>query len=485
MSEESLRSLLKISEDLLFSLNLPESVIIKYKTIREAALYKADYENKKGNASFMHRLDVSHEITRSYAKVIEFMVSGMNNSLDKYTRLLEILGQKIDTRLTKSKSRALENLLRDLPKLNSSRKEVQDDIIEKFKDLEETELNNLKELATEFEEYDNKIDMVIERVKDGLNEKEKKLKDIETDLNVISMNAIKETERIQEFQSRISPSGRSTETGFPKMKSVEEFILDNVKLSEEKDQLNSILERSKSAFTTDISQIQHKYETQIKALIVSHQEEIARLNEIKNNDLEVLDINHRERENSLLERLEQLAFEDTGVLKEMRVNVEKIEKSKLEYVKAFDESLKILDPLYDENFTVHTEWLSREKSRKKHYKETFNKQFVDLLIKCEFALFMIEKLKKDNSNLVDKLQEFMRNQDLPRVKDVSKMIDINEPENIESKIKENLRANNEIMKNFENARSKLLENIQTSKESKLLARSDTFENLYTKYLLKS
>ncbi|CAG9310046.1 unnamed protein product [Blepharisma stoltei] len=532
MGDDSIKLLLRIAEDILFSLNLPEAILSKYKSIREAAIYKADVETMKTHSPYLHRLDVSHEIIRNYSKVMDFMIAGMSTALEKHNRILEIVGKKVEITQLTNRSRAMEVLLRDLPKLTASRKEFNNDILDKFRDLEENELENLKAIAQDFEEFENQTVLAIDKVKEALLEKEQKMKEIENELSIISINAAKETEKIQEYQLKFSPrsnSARSSQLDFHKMKNVDELIMENMKLNEEKEEILNQLEKAKNAYAIDLENLQHKYEIQIQSLIDSHEQEKNRLNELKNSELEEIEIANRERENNLLEKLEKVTLEDTGVLKEMRINMEKLESTKMEYVNAYNEAINILQPLYEEFYAGHHEWIIKEKSRKKFYKGKFNKQFIDLLIKCEFALFLIEIYKNENDNLGSRLEEIIKKQESPQIIEIDQEIikdprtisrlseishhsdttkenprsssregiktpenipmtlsEINKnPEKIDEKIKQHLKTNGEVLKNFEKARTRLLDNIQNSKESKSLSRSDTFENLYTKYLLKS
>ncbi|CAG9321411.1 unnamed protein product [Blepharisma stoltei] len=483
-------SLLSILEEMLFSMPLKIQLVQKYERMREIAFSKlnlqsdtthiwklqqqahsnAESKNKekteeKNNENiFIERLKQSHIITKNYAALVTRLVLLLEAHYSNISDLLENSKEKRPNLMIS------ENEIQGFPRF-----QVNAEIISKCSEIEFSESTYLEKIQKLFDaEEDNlkdvneQISRIIQENKTAskrcheqiLNEiSQKEMVYKELDLTKKRMQDIDTEYKIKIEELKLAWERSEIETKNSYFSEINELKTKLSIQNEENSKLTQELGEIKNRISLETSEIHKLYENKLEDLNNS----ILHQTSFHKQKIQELELSFHGRESQLLNQLDKLQTEDSSVLRNLRENIERLQVKVQELRDVLKAVCDRTSPIFDkfagkediaEDFARRKEEISdfAENDSWEHYSE--------LLTELEFIGYAFSKLSTDNDWLIDRLDECSKeNEDL-------RQIPHHLPETRSSTFEEvlsSLSANKLILRDFQEARSKLMNHFTDSK----------------------
>ena len=437
---ESLAHLLEVAEgkcylEILFSFPLPYEVVLKYEVMREKTFERVglvhsstkiwkmqrDANNKvklktskisleeteKFSQEYQTRLETSHEITLKFAKYIEERLHSLHKICSKAHGLIDA------TPLSPLK---FQNQLEELDLIRYKD-------FSRLKEMEVIELRLLDQLSKRHIHKEANLLVLIEQIKDKMGYYDHSVRTLEQQIDAIQLQHHSQqgemNSKIQELTLKLNFKSNELEKNKGFQSSSSE---NNEKLREENNIIslqNLHLQNSVEELARNENQLVDRYIKEIGRL---HDEIESLKRIIKSKDSESPDIYLEKHESSLgySKRLKEVL----GIIREITHNV------------------------FEKYGTIQSEW---QDSSWKEELSSYSGEYRDLLLEIEFLCYMIVKLTSDNNWLVDRLADLGKENH--KLKGDGKSPT---PNKIKEDIYSDLRNASNALKEFEEARDKLL-----------------------------
>jgi hypothetical protein len=363
---------------------------------------KVEFEEILEGNDFNCRLESSHDITIKFARHLEERFVAMQKLFGKLQSLLESCIQPLTHR-----PNGLEEL--ELIRFKD---------LSRFKEMEMIELRLLEHFSSKFANKESDFLVLIERVKDKLSHYDQSLRSLEEQLDIIRLqNHQKESElsgKVQELSAR-------AELHRSELESMKSFQITNFESTDR-------LKDEKLSLTFQINHLKNTIEEMNRAekqVNEKHAAEICKfLFEIETNK------------------------KNLRIFAEQAGNFEASQKRLHEILTAIQE---VTHAVFLKYGLSQSEW---QDSHWKEELETYNEEFGDTLVEIEFLCFMIAKLTSDNNWLVDRLSEFGKAQRVAEPRSTAQG-------KLKTDVINDLKAASNALKEFEEARDKLLSQFDT------------------------
>lgn len=446
---KNLYNLFTITEELLFSIPLNSDLVEKYMLLRESGLKKIGFptqNNKLWELQKQAHLEIDQKHSSELAQIKELSEQldsarqCFKELLDTSQKMLEFLkeiGNELGNTCNKVIKNSKESLNLNLP-LNYS--QVNSSVFTEFLATKEGVRTTLAEFLdkyrTEMKNYNELRLLNIE------NEKKMQAK----------------TEDVQE-----------------KCRESYEKLIEDGKKSAEKEieALKNAIKAQESKKNKEIQEIKDRYEREIRNLEEEKGLAIENLSaSIRNShrkELKDLELSFKVKESSLLEELDMATNSDTQVLKTLRENLEKMQikvQDLREVLRAVTERTSSLYQKYAYRDELEGEFIDRKEEISRISDNKIWKQYSELLTQLDFMGLAFKKLGADNEWLIEQIDELSKGS---RVAEGERSLYEDRGRSFEGKgfcyeqVISTLNANESIIKDFQDARSKLLKQFADAK----------------------
>lgn len=448
---KSLYNLFNITEELLFSIPLNSDLVEKYMLLRESGLKKIGFPtqniklwelqkqahleiDQKHNSEFSQIKDLTEQIDLSRQCFKELL-----DTSQKMLEFLKEIGTDLGSPITKNSNfKSIKDSLHlNLP-LNYS--QINSSVFTEFLSLKEGLRITIGDLLTKYRaEVQNSTELKLHSI-----ETEKKLQ-----------------QKIDQFEEK------SRETYQKQLDEARKLS------SKEIEDLKATLKSQDSKKNKEIQEIRENYERELRQIEDEKGFVIENLSaSIRNShrkELKDLELSFKVKESTLLEELDMAANSDTQVLKTLRENLEKMQikvQDLREVLRAVTERTSALFQKYAFRDELEGEFLDRKDEICKICESKAWKQYSELLTQLDFMGLAFKKLGADNEWLVEQIEELSRGS---RVGEVERSYFEEKSRNFEGKefcyeqVISTLNANESVIKDFQDARSKLLKQFADAK----------------------
>ena len=436
---DAMHTLLNVCEQLLFSFPLTPQIVEKYETMKAEAfsqlnlhfdsshiwkLQREAYETQKkskdaldSDQDSLARLRASHNITKSFAESLAWSAQKLNQISKKMNNNLGLES----THFTAPEFFHFE--------VTSQMRELSD-----FKPLESEQKELLRSVTSSIDYQTEEIEKALEH----LNNLQEKVDSLKNQLKQKDQECQKASQLLKEEQT----AHERTLKDAKKSQEVEELKYQVFSFQKENNELKSQLETARQ----EVQEVTSDYENKIQELSTTYKD-TSFSNQRK---VEELECSFQERESKLLAELEKLQTEDSTVLKNLRENNDRLQTK----VQGFRQVLKAITErvsgCYNQFAQKDQEIANYYTERKREFVELSQceiwRYYAETLAELDFIGYMLNKLSADNDWLVDRLDELSKSSPAK--------------ETNYQQVLSSLSANELVLKEFEDARSKLLQQFQ-------------------------
>lgn len=446
---KNLMNLLNITEELLFSIPLNADLVEKYMVLRETGLKKVGLSGSNAHLWEIQRL-AHKELDHKHSSQ-ERQIKEISENLDLYKKsykelydvsleitefLYECTGKSMEF-ARKSKENLQLSLLSNHAVMNTevvkeftAGKKMLKDFLQKEKEKSEEILGENRKLQWEIEENEKKIERIEEEYrirceKTVIEQRRIASKELEESKSVLKLQDAKYSKEIEEIRENYEKQLRFLE-----------------------DEKNYILENMTSSIKT------------------SHKQELKELEQ-----------SFRVKENELLEELDNITNTDPPVLQSLRETIEALQvkvQDLREVLRAVTERTNSLYGKYAYKEDNLNEFLSRKEEISNISENKAWQQYSEVLTQLDFMALSFKKISSDNEWLVEQIDELTKENEINRELELNRECEmiqksyfLNDEKNIEKEcydeVLNTLTANEVVIKDFQDARSKLLKQFADAK----------------------
>lgn len=283
----------------------------------------------------------------------------------------------------------------------------------RFKEMEIIELRLLEQFSSKFLNKESDFLVLIERIKDKLSHYDQSLRTLEDQLDSIRMQNLNKE---NELQAKIQELAARADLQKSELDHIRSFQYSNVESTD----------RLKDEKMSLVYQVNHLKNT---------------IDELNKNEKRIIET-HETKVKNMKNELEA-AKKNMKLVEDLAGSTRTSNSRYYEILNAIKE---ISHSVFIKYGLVQSEW---QDSHWKEELDTYTEEFGDTLVEIEFLCFMVVKLTSDNNWLIDRLSDLGRGQLKPcEVPNPSK--------NLKANVISDLKAASTALKEFEEAREKLM-----------------------------
>jgi hypothetical protein len=446
---KTLLGLLSITEELLFSIPLNSDLVEKYMTLRESGFKKIGISSNCSNLWEIQR-QAHQELTQKHTSQ-EKQLKDVSDSLDlsrhSYKELYDIsqkmleFCREIALEVSKALNRSFfSKFHKEIPQLSlfSNYSQLNNTLNSDFNCIKD----EVKSLVRDFNEaytretnknYENQTQMV-----EINNQADKKIKELQKKIELLEEDSNKKYEKA--------------------------LIEGKKNYNKEIEDLKGTIKSQESKKAKEIEEIKQNYEKEIKFLEKEKNFALdslsASLKSIHKQEIKDLESSFRAKESELLQELDMASNTDSSVLKTLRENLERVQvkvEDLREVLRAINERTESLYQKYAYREESVPEFLERKDEISRISDSKVWRQYSETLAQLDFMALSFKKLTSDNEWLVEQIDELSKENIDTQPKN---------PKEISfEQVLTTLSANETVIKDFQDARSKLLKQFADAKKT--------------------
>lgn len=444
---------------------------------------------------YLMRLDASHELAQNMLASFELTINSLDNVTRRASHIIEKVTNSRDktppkTRLSYSRPPYNDRTLK-LYDLEAS-PNLQ---IKRFKELEEDEQIKLQRFLTELEKKQDELNFTVDKLSEIIKHQRFAVENLENDLHTVNARFINEKrgyeEQLHELVRKYEVEKEETERAVKKLKDdsvrVQNELIDSnkraqieecsswIKEKQLKDEqiskLKLDLEDLKLSTKNEINEINRNYAQKINQLNLRLDKEKEVNEELEDHVLE-LQSTLKRRESELVEKLEKVTCDDSIAFKDFRETLDKYETNEHILKQVINYVYDKVHPIYLKYAPVQKDWAGEVQGKRSTLMTVFShpmwQTHVEYLVEIEFLIFLLGKLNNDKDWLVERLTEYGKENEKLRYKTPNGRSRQQSPSNREDVYKQvwqDIRANDQAVRSFEDARHRLLEHFRVDEDT--------------------
>jgi hypothetical protein len=439
---------------------------------------------------YLMRLDASHELAQNMLASFELTISSLDNVVRRASHIIEKVTNPRDktpprTRISYAKPVYNDRTMK-LYDLEAS-PNIQ---IRRFKELEEDEHLHLQRYLSELEKKQDELNFAIDKLNEIIKHQRFAVENLENDLHSLNARFANEKrgyeEQLHELMKKYDIEKDEAYRAIKKLKEdsarVQNELMESskkiqieeysawIKEKQTKDEqickLTLELEDLKLSSKSEINEINRNYSQKINLL----NQRLDKEKEV-NEDLEdqVLELQNtlKRRESELVERLEKMTCDDSIAFKDFRETLDKYETNEHILKQVINYVYDKIHPIYLKFAPVQKDWASEVQGRRSSLMSLFChptwQSHVEYLVEIEFLIYLLGKINNDKDWLVERLTEYGKENEKLRYRTPNGRSRQQSPTNREDIYKQvwrDIRANDQAVRSFEDARHRLLEHFR-------------------------
>lgn len=446
---KSLYNLFTITEELLFSIPLNSDLVEKYMLLRESGLKKIGFPTQNSNLWALQKQ--AHDEVEQKHKSESLQIKELTEQLDQFRQSFKELydsGQKI-LDFFKEATLNIASFLSKQVNFKQNRDHFQLSLLSNCNQMTNLLNSDFQQVKETFQSY---LPEILQKSK--------------SESIILSLQS-----ELSESREKLKKSIQSVEED---LKSKYEKSLSDLKqkYSKELEDQKSLIKSLESRKNREIEEVHEKYERQLRLIEDEKTYTLENLSaSIKNShrkELKELELSFKAKENSLLEELDMATNSDTQVLKTLRENLEKLQikvQDLREVLRAVSERSTALFQKYVFRDEIELEFHDRKEEICQISDSKAWKQYAELLTQLDFMGLAFKKLGNDNEWLVEQIDELSKAEQAKKINCFDDRV-IFESRGKEMKYEQvisTLSANESVIKDFQDARSKLLKQFADAK----------------------
>ncbi|CAG9327082.1 unnamed protein product [Blepharisma stoltei] len=526
---EGIQSLLQVAEELLFSFPLPTEIVTKYDTMRSKYFQKLGISSssshiwklqRDAHAKSRSKSPIPDRNTKSFDSIKIELESRIDKSyllISKYKKLVEdVMYYQDKLNLQAGLIAERSNRPRSQSPLKSSLGSNQYDqtlrvfdlgssSLQKYQIIESEEESSFEALKQQFNEKSRQSFIIMDDVRNlfakqvatisGYEDSIKKLSkrensDREDFENKFNLLALKYNQTKEEYEVKIKQlreEAYSTRQNYLEearkshIKDIEKLMQERDQYKEKAEQLQQQYDSVKFSLMEEINRINYSYSKEIETLTQKCTHEIKDNDSAYQSEINALKNKQKIREEELLHKLESIAEEDAKTIQALRESLDNHIRSEEELKTMIRTIGEISHGIYWKYGRSDEEQANRRENIYEKFSYYGVCEFTDVLVEIDYLGYLIGKLSTDNNWLVDRLGDFGKENDTLKAAIYSKTPTPKKiREDAHRKTHSELKSTSKAMKEFEDARDKLIEKMNISEGPRKEPSSVT--KLYKKYI---